>query len=165
MGIAVGVVAHRPAASPSFACPAGDKALTPRRLARADSLAAVQSSGPGSPGPPRFEPSTPSLGRPNALPENVYGAVRAPLLDGEQRLVPKARALSHYSGKPSWKRADYSNRNRGPDRMSIYGPELRKKPRRDPGFYPPQAPGNSHCAPTPSLRSFRRKTWPVKQRA
>jgi hypothetical protein len=33
--------------------------------------------------------------------------------------------------------------------MSIYGPELRKKPRRDPGFYPPQAPGNSHCAPTP----------------
>src|SRR5450759_5089220 len=61
--------------------------------------------------------------------EDVHGAVGAPLLDCQRRLIPKTRALSHYSGEPSWKRADYSNLDRRPDRMPVYGAGLRKKPR------------------------------------
>ena len=34
----------------------------------------------------------------SAVSEYVYGAVGAPLLDGQRRVVQKARALSHYSG-------------------------------------------------------------------
>jgi len=36
--------------------------------------------------------------------------------------------LSHYSGEPSWKRADYSNLNRRSDRMLVRGSRLREKP-------------------------------------
>jgi hypothetical protein len=43
------------------------------------------------------------LGCPNAVPEDVDGAVRAPLLDGQRGLVPETRALSHHSGDPSGK--------------------------------------------------------------
>ena len=50
--------ARRPAASPSFECPPGDKALALRRLRRDGSLGVVRSPAPGSPGLPRFEPST-----------------------------------------------------------------------------------------------------------
>src|SRR5450759_3257521 len=32
--------------------------------------------------------------------EDVHGAVGAPLLDCQRRLIPKTRALSHYSGEP-----------------------------------------------------------------
>ena len=35
------------------------------------------------------------LGCPGTAPEDVDGAVRAPLLDGQRRLVPKACALRH----------------------------------------------------------------------
>ena len=56
MEIAAGVGAHRPAASPSFECPPGDKALSLRRLGRGGSPAAFRSPAPGSPEPPRFEP-------------------------------------------------------------------------------------------------------------
>ena len=45
------------------------------------------------------------LSCPSAFPEDVNGAVRAPLLDGQRGLVPKTRALSHYSGEPSGKRS------------------------------------------------------------
>ena len=61
--------------------------------------------------------------------KDVHGAVGAPLLDGQRRLIPKARALSHYSGEPLWKKADYSNLDRRPDRMPVYGAGLRKRPR------------------------------------
>jgi hypothetical protein len=79
--------------------------------------------------PLHFEPSTRGLGYPHAAPEDVHGAVGAPFLDGEWGAVPKARALSHYSGEPSWKKADYSNLDRRPDRMRVYRAGLRKKPR------------------------------------
>jgi hypothetical protein len=58
----------------------------------------VRSPGLGSPGPLRSEPSTPALGCPNAAPEHVNGSIRPPFLHRERRLVPEARALSHYSG-------------------------------------------------------------------
>jgi hypothetical protein len=58
MGIAAGVGAHRPVALPSFACPAGDKALTPQPLEPDDSSAASRSRAAYSLGPPRSEPST-----------------------------------------------------------------------------------------------------------
>jgi hypothetical protein len=83
----------------------GDKAFTLRRLARAGSPAVSRSLAPGSPGPPRSERSNPALGCSSTTPENVYGAVGPPLLYGQRGLVPKARALSHYSGDPSGKRS------------------------------------------------------------
>jgi len=38
------------------------------------------------------------LGCPGPASEEVNGAVGAPLLDCQRRLIPKTRALSHYSG-------------------------------------------------------------------
>jgi hypothetical protein len=49
--------------------------------------------------PPRRQ--TGSLGCPNAAPEHVHGAIRAPFLHRKRGLVQKARALSHYSGDAS----------------------------------------------------------------
>jgi hypothetical protein len=77
---------------------------------------------------------------PSTPPEDIHGAVRTPLLDGQGGLVPKARALSHYSGEPSWKRADYSNLNRCPDRMPVCGPGSGRNRRRAAGVYAPQSP-------------------------
>src|ERR1019366_4251321 len=79
-------------------------------------------------GPPRSEPSTFPLGCSRTTPEDVNGAVRAPFLHPERGLVPQTRALSHYSGEPSWKKADYPNLNRRPARMPVYGAGLRMKP-------------------------------------
>ena len=67
------------------------------------------------------------IGCPNAVPEHVHGAIRAPFLHRKRGLVQKARALSHYSGEPSWKKADYSNLNRRPARMPVYGAGLREE--------------------------------------
>jgi hypothetical protein len=50
-------------------------------------------------------------------------------------------------------KADYSNLNRRPDRMPVYGAGLRRKLRRDPSFHAPQRPRNSHCTPTPTENS------------
>src|SRR5271169_1524697 len=75
----------------------------PRRLGRDGSPGAARPPGSGSPRPPRPERSTPSLGYPNALPEDGHRAVRAPPLDGKRGLVTNLRALSHYSGSPSGK--------------------------------------------------------------
>jgi hypothetical protein len=58
----------------------------------------------------------------NALPEDVHGAVGSAFLHPERSLVLEARALSHYSGEPSWKKADYSNLDCRPARMPDYGP-------------------------------------------
>jgi len=118
----------------------GGKLLIWRRLRRANSPAAVRSPAPGNPGPPRSQTSARGLGCSGPASEDVDGAVRAPLLDGQRGLVPKARALSHYSGEPSWKRTDYSNLDRRPDRMPVYGAESRKKPGGDSGLYAPQPP-------------------------
>ena len=100
----------------------------------------------------------PALSCPNAAPEEVDGAVRPPFLHRERGLVSKARSLSHYSGEPSWKKADYSNLDRRPDRMPVYGPGSKCLGRAEKEtewlrFHAPQTPGNSHCAPTP-FRTF-----------
>ena len=42
--------------------------------------------------------------------------------------VPDHRALRHQPGEPSWKKADYSNLNRRPDRVPTKKPGSRKKP-------------------------------------
>src|ERR1035437_2267448 len=74
------------------------KLFIPRRLGRGGSPAVVQSPAPSSPGPPCSEACTPPLGCSGATSEDVHSAVETPFLDGQRRLVPKARALSHYSG-------------------------------------------------------------------
>ena len=51
--------------------------------------------------PPRRQ--TGSLGCSGPAPEEVDGSVRPPFLHRERGLVPKTRALSHYSGEPSRK--------------------------------------------------------------
>jgi hypothetical protein len=50
------------------------------------------------PGPPRSEPSTPTLGCPGGAPKHIHGAVRPPFLHPERGLVPKACALNYYPG-------------------------------------------------------------------
>jgi len=88
------------------------------------------------------------LGCPGAVPEDVHGAVGAPLPDGQRRLVPEARALSHYSGDTFLEKAENSNLNRRPDRMPVYGAGLTEKPRARPWSLRAKTPGNSHCAPS-----------------
>src|ERR1039458_8773380 len=91
-----------PANSGSFApdgrigSPSG-KPFTLRQLTRVGSPGAVRPPGPGSPGPPRFERSNPALGCSGPAPEEVDGAVGPAFLHRQRRVVPKARALSHYS--------------------------------------------------------------------
>jgi len=68
------------------------------------------------------------LGCSGPVPEDVYGTVGAPFLDGQRGVVPEARALSHYSGDTYSEKAENSNLNRRPDRMPVYGAESRKKP-------------------------------------
>ena len=82
------------------------KLLIPQRLVRAGSPGAFRSAAAYGPVPDHRALSPPPgieakpLGCSCTAPEKVHGAVRAPLLDGQGGLVPKTRALSHYSGEP-----------------------------------------------------------------
>src|SRR5664280_2055661 len=76
MGIAMPGGARRPVVPPSFACPAGDKALTPPWLGQDGSLGVVRSLARGSPGPLRSEPSTRDRGETFRLPERRSGVGR-----------------------------------------------------------------------------------------
>jgi hypothetical protein len=125
------------------------KLLTQRRLRRGGSPAAVRFPAPGSPGPPRFEPSARracagSLSCSSSTPEEVYGAVGSAFLHPERGLVPKARALSHYSGDASRKRRLLEPKS--PSRQNARQRDRIQGAR--PWSVGAIAPGNFHCAPT-----------------
>jgi hypothetical protein len=60
--------------------------------------------------------SRPRSGCSTDFPEDIDGAVRAPLLDRQWGLVPKTRALSHLLRGFFREKVDYSNLNHGPGR-------------------------------------------------
>jgi len=142
MGIAMPGGARRPVVPPSFACPAGDKALTPPWLGQDGSLGVVRSLARGSPGPLRSEPSTRDRGETFRLPERRSGVGR---LFGSTAVSPPRAG----SG-PEGSRAEPLLRGRllGKGRLLEPKSPSEQNARLRPRFLRAAAPGNSHCAPT-----------------